>query len=750
MSRIAKMEQSVGTADSRCFGFVPAGIDWLWACDIDGSVDFLSPEFTAATGCSPDRLLGRHVSVVATAGAGPVSQKRPQAAIAAREPFRDLVYKLDDKDGEASWIEIAGTPIFVGGSFRGYHGTGKSAAARVEDAFLLQRYQQLLEVSSDWFWETNASSRLTYVSAEIEAVLGLPAADYIGKRLTEVEGVIIDPEAALPTQAAIAARQPYRDFIYARKAANGEMIWINISGSPHFGEDGSFRGYRGIARDVTAQVEAKQKLGQSEQNFRQVLEAAADYYFEQDEQYCYTHLSPGYERRFGIPVVESIGKRLSDMPGIAIDPEMGKMALRARKAKQPYRDFVFSRSMPDGRKLWFKSSGAPIVDRNGVFQGYRGVGAEITQQVEADAAARLALQRLHEAVAHLPQPIAVYDNEDRVVGFNQAFTNLHHVPNANTPVCQGATFRDVAEWQLGQGFYTEGAIDLDTLLARYQTEAEFTYHLSDGRWMLVVYHHLPGGGRLGLWTDITLIKRAEAERHALEGQLHHVQRLESLGTLAGGAAHEINNALVPVIALTKLVARKLPEDSRERRNLDTVTAAAERSRDLVKQILAFSRKDVVAHQPGERLDLTAVLSEALSLLRAMLPTSIRIDEAIQPTPAIIGDPSQLQQVIVNIVTNASHAIGGAQGTITVSLQRAEGELCLSVRDTGCGMDEATIAQIFDPFFTTKPVGEGTGLGLSVVHGIVAAHGGRIEVHSKLGQGSQFDILLPVSASISDI
>jgi signal transduction histidine kinase len=289
-------------------------------------------------------------------------------------------------------------------------------------------------------------------------------------------------------------------------------------------------------------------------------------------------------------------------------------------------------------------------------------------------------------------------------------------------------------------------VDLETLLARHQTEAEHTYHLRDGRWMLVVYRRLPGGGTVGLWTDVTALKRAEAERRALERQVHHAQRLEALGTLAGGAAHEINNALVPVIALTKMMAVKQSEGSRERRNLDIILIGAERSRDLVKHILAFSRKEEAERPQGQSIDVGAVLGDTLKLMRATIPTSIRLEAEIAPVPAITGDPGQLRQVIVNLMTNAAHAIGQAQGTIRVSLRlEADGaQLRLSVEDTGCGMDEATAARVFDPFFTTKPPGEGTGLGLSVVHGIIKAHGGRVEVKSAPGQGSRFDIFLPVT------
>jgi len=172
-----------------------------------------------------------------------------------------------------------------------------------------------------------------------------------------------------------------------------------------------------------------------------------------------------------------------------------------------------------------------------------------------------------------------------------------------------------------------------------------------------------------------------------------------------------------------------------------VISGAQRTADLVKQILAFGRKSDHRH---ERVDLGVVLREALNMMRAIVPMSISLVEEIAPTPPIAGDPNRLHQVIVNLVSNAAHALDGPHGRITVGLRPdASGDaIHLSVTDTGCGMDAATTARIFEPFFTTKAVGKGTGLGLAVVHSIIKDHGGRIEVESAPGQGTCFDIVLP--------
>jgi PAS domain S-box-containing protein len=250
----------------------------------------------------------------------------------------------------------------------------------------------------------------------------------------------------------------------------------------------------------------------------------------------------------------------------------------------------------------------------------------------------------------------------------------------------------------------------------------------------------------GTMQDITQRVVAEARERELERQLLHSQKLEALGTLAGGIAHDLNNTLVPIMALSKLTARRFESGTPVRNNLDTIYEASERARDLVRRVLAFSRKEEPEQQ--QEANLAEIVREALKLMRATVPTSIQLDAEIVDVPAIRADGSQIHQVITNLVSNAAGAMANGMGTITVSLgltsgKKAPKEVRFSVSDTGCGMDEATQQRIFEPFFTTKAVGQGTGLGLSIVHGIVASHGGRIEVKSAPGKGTRFDLYFPL-------
>jgi two-component system, cell cycle sensor histidine kinase and response regulator CckA len=733
---------------------VAAMADWLWAWDAEGRITDLSPNFEATTGVASERLLGQRLADIAPLDLAAEAARTPQAAIAAHARFRDLVFRIEARNGERRWLEIAGTPVFAAdGGFRGYRGMGRDVTARIEaersSREREQRFRQLFEVASDWYWENDQRGRILYVSPNFEATYGISLEKTRGKRVTELSHVQIDPETGARAVAAIKARQPYRDVVYFERSASGKTIRILTSAIPMFDADGVFCGYCGVSKDITAQHEAEQALSQSEQRFRQLFEIGSDYYWETDSKHRMTMLSPNYEAFFGMPVAQALGKRFTDVPGISIDPERELRTIHSLKARLPYRDFIYSRTLASGEKRWISVSAMPIFAEDGTFTGYRGIGADVTLRIEAEAAVQLAQRRLHDAVGYVTQPFVVYDAEDRAIAFNQAFTDLHRLQSGHSPMRDGVSHRELAQWRLETGFYADSPadehLDLGKLLALHSSEAEHAYHLRDGRWMLAAYRRLPGGGRVGIWTDITAIKRAEEERLSFEAQRHHSQRLEALGTLAGGVAHDLNNALVPVLALTKMVASRMPGESRERRNLDTVVQAASRARDLVQQVLSFSRKE---ERPREEIDLAAVTSEALRLLRASIPSTIRLEEVIAPTPRILGDAGQWHQVMINLVTNAAQAIGATHGTIKVSLgPEPDGEeLRLSVGDTGCGMDAATKARIFEPFFTTKGVGQGTGLGLSVVHGIVTGLGGRIGVETAPGHGTRIDIVLPIRAA----
>ncbi len=254
--------------------------------------------------------------------------------------------------------------------------------------------------------------------------------------------------------------------------------------------------------------------------------------------------------------------------------------------------------------------------------------------------------------------------------------------------------------------------------------------------------------------DISERKQADSERLRLEQRLRQAEKMEAVGRLAGGIAHDFNNILGGILGYAELLAENAPPRSPLKRYADNVLTGANRAGSLVEQILSYSRS-----QRGKRIsvDFAAIVAETLELVRGSLPQGVRLATDLPPAPLhVVGDPTQLHQVTMNLCTNAIHAIGES-GTLRVSLAPVEVPVeralahstlhagayaCLTVEDSGSGMDEATLARVFEPFFTTKEVGKGTGLGLSLVYGIVIDSGGGIDVTSAPGSGTRFAIYLP--------
>ena len=296
-----------------------------------------------------------------------------------------------------------------------------------------------------------------------------------------------------------------------------------------------------------------------------------------------------------------------------------------------------------------------------------------------------------------------------------------------------------------------------------QYECEYRVRQPDGAWCWVLAR-----GRclrdatdkpyrfVGSTIDVTAQKQAEIDKERLEAQLRQAQKMEAMGTLAGGIAHDFNNILGAILGYGEMAYQHAAAGSALRRYLDNVMHAAGRAKTLVERILGFSRSGL-----GERVSVNvqSVIEETLELLAASLPAGIRLEKTLQAgDAAVIGDATHLHQVAMNLCTNALHAMERG-GVLNVVLERVElGErrslsrgtlspgayVRLAVRDTGTGIPPAVVERMFDPFFTTKGVGEGTGLGLSLVHGIVAELGGAIDVATRPGQGTKFEIWLPVA------
>ena len=414
--------------------------------------------------------------------------------------------------------------------------------------------------------------------------------------------------------------------------------------------------------------------------------------------------------------------------------------------------------------------------RNGLFSGdvirlqdkkyWLTVMTDITEKRQAEEALRQSEERFRRMAEVSPEifwmatpdwerVIYVSPALERIIGMpvdevyrdSRAWLNLVHPEDSN-----------YVSSTIGFGQEHAADVEYDFRIIRKDGAMRWVrnrrYAIHDAQGNLMYY--------TGMAEDITERKQAEEDRSIYEARLMRSQKLEAIGTLAGGIAHDFNNILSAIIGYSELAQDELPEDSTVHQNIREVLKAGDRAKDLVKQILTFSRQMETERRP---VKVHLIIKEALKLLRSSIPSTITITERTDPSSGtVFADPTQIHQVIMNLCTNAYHAMLSNGGDLTVSLEqlyldsgftlkhpplRDGPHLCLIISDTGCGMDHEAMKRIFDPFFTTKEKGKGTGLGLATVHGIVTDLGGAIFVTSTIGKGSSFEVYLPVFGEESD-
>lgn len=575
-----------------------------------------------------------------------------------------------------------------------------------------------------------------------EEMFGYSRADFIGRTTlflyAEEKGFNCLGEESTK---AYARRERYQGEILMRRQ-NGEIFSVEHLGSPIHDDEGRVENVVVVFRDVSERKKAEAALFQSERRFREMLENINLLAVMLDLNGNITFCNDFLLNLTGWQPEEIIGR---SWLSLFIPPELTEAFTRrftyAVQNGVVYPHYECEILTKSGERRLISWNNTILTDDNGFPIGGTSIGEDITESRRAEEALRFERNRLRNIMDSMWEGVVIVNPDHEIEYVNPALERLMGPVEGRS--CHEYFCGGLAPCSFCKNERVFGGETLQWEMDMPKLDKTFE------RFETAITNVDGSVSKLNILHDVTDKKR-------LESQLRQAQKMEAIGTLAGGIAHDFNNILTPIIGYTEMVLDELPPEGTQHKDLEHVLGAAQRAKDLVRQILTFSRQTEQEKRP---VRLSILIKEALKLLRASLPSTIEMRLLIAPGTemgAIMGDPTQMHQVLMNLCTNAAHAMRGTPGRLTIeqsSVDVRPGDptfpglkggqyLRLSVSDTGHGMDRAVMERIFEPFFTTKERGEGTGMGLAVVHGIVQSHEGAIYVRSEPEIGSTVDVLLP--------
>lgn len=544
--------------------------------------------------------------------------------------------------------------------------------------------------------------------------------------------------------------------IYKVRKKDGGFVYLETRGALIY-KDGQPYAIQGVARDITDRRKTEEALWLSENKYRHFFENVSDFLFVHDLDGNLIETNLASKMDIGYTAEDVSGMKITDLMPDQYKPFFAEYMNDLRKKGR--QEGLINILTKDGRERVIEYRNMLVCDENGRPFYVQGSGRDITGRLKAEKALKFSEEKYRNILEGIEEVYFEVDLAGNFTFFNKALsTNLAYSQEELMGMNYTQYMDETNAKKVFDMFHS-------VYLTGQPTKA-FDWELMDKNGHKIYAEasvalrrdskNSPIGFR-GIVRDITERKELEKERDRYEMRLSQAQKMEAIGTLSGGIAHDFNNMLSAIIGYTELVKHEVPDDSRARKNLEQVLSAGMRARELVAQILSFSRK---YETQRERVRVALILNEALKLLRVTIPTTIEIRSAIQcEEGAVFADSTEIHQIIMNLCTNAYQAMEPGGGILQIGLESVEingkdvtdsttddlpsGEyLKLSVSDTGCGMSPETTRHIFDPFFTTKERGKGTGLGLATVKRIVTDLKGSILVDSVMGKGTTFTLYLP--------
>jgi PAS domain S-box-containing protein len=759
-AELARANKALCKSEKMYRTLIETTLDLVFIVDKQGMFTYANPRLEALTGYSSHELTGRSFMDIITL------EFRETALEGFNRGMRGEVnltceVEVIHKTGAKTPVEFLTTTLFdLDGKPVGRFGVGRDMTERKRTEEERLRMNTFLDsivenIPNMIFLKDARDLRFIRFNRAGEDLLGHSRYDLLGK----------NDHDFFPKEQADFFTEKDRDVLHRKEiveipeeriqtSSKGERI-LHTKKVPILNATGEAEYLLGISEDITERKRMEEELRDSEERYRRIIEASSDALLLRSKDTIIYANPVALKMLRANHSDDLIGKQYLDFvhpDDRAISVERIKKNIDENWIAPPREHRLLAL---DGQVVHVESTGVPVKYRGEIH--VFGIFRDITERKQAEEALRRSEANYRSVIENIQDVFYRSDAQGNLIMASPSFLTL--LGYESLAECLGRPFAGTFYYNpekrtefLRQIQEKGNVTNYEVVLKRrdgtpvtVETNSHFCFDDAGNV-----------AGVEGTFRDITGRMQAEEERRKLESQLIQAQKLEAVGTLAGGIAHDFNNILSGIMGYSELCLMVVQDRPEVCQNLEQVLKAAERARDLVRQILTFSRK---AEQEKRPITLAPIVKEVVNFMRASLPATVEITQKIEATSDVImADPTQMHQVLINLCTNAGHAMKETGGALEIGLEEVvinangllhhppimNGDyLVLTVRDTGHGIPQENLARIFEPYFTTKERGAGTGLGLAVVHGIVKDHGGEIRVYSEVGKGTMFRVYLPL-------